>query len=68
MLGYVRSETIRRSDGWRKQEPDSKAMDAYLNARSWDERSFDTAVVVDGAAVETPTHKIDNLKNRTRLS
>ena len=42
----------------------SKWIDSYLNARGWGERSFDTAVVVDGTPKETPTHKIDNFKNR----
>ena len=42
----------------------SKEIDAYLNARGWTERSFDTAVVVDGDSKETPTHKIDNFKDR----
>ena len=42
----------------------SIGIDTFLNARGWTERSFDTAVVVDGVPKETPTHKIDNFKNR----
>ena len=45
----------------------SSGIDEFLNARGWAERSFDTAIVVDGVAKETPTHKIDNFKNRVGM-
>ncbi|MEI8372347.1 MAG: BglII/BstYI family type II restriction endonuclease [Planctomycetota bacterium] len=67
ILGCLDTFVLKRSDvltAGGNKSPISKAIDAYLNARGWDERSFDTAVVVDGVAVETPTHKIDNFKNR----
>jgi hypothetical protein len=44
----------------------SKAIDEFLQAppRSWCERRFDTHIVVDGNDIPSPTHKIDNFKNR----
>jgi len=41
----------------------SKTIDNFLQERGWDERSFDTKLVVDGKEIPSPTHKIDNFKN-----
>lgn len=39
-------------------------LDSHLQRRGWSERSFDIQIHVDGVAIPTPTHKIDNFKNR----
>ena len=67
ILGCLDAFVLKRSDivaaGGNKSEI-SKTIDEFLNSRGWAERSFDTAIVVDGEPKETPTHKIDNFKNR----
>lgn len=42
----------------------ASGIDAFLNARGWQEKEFDTKIVVDDVPKEAPTHKIDNFKNR----
>ena len=43
----------------------SKAIDDFLKkGRGWDEKKFDTKFLIDGNLKESPTHKIDNFKNR----
>jgi len=67
ILSCLDAFTLKRSEvleAGGNKSPISKAIDAHLNERGWGERSFDTAVVVDGASTDTPTHKIDNFKNR----
>lgn len=59
---------LRRSDivqpGGRKS-PISESLDAFWQGeRGWVEKSFDVKIVVDGQVIPTPTHKIDNYKNR----
>lgn len=45
----------------------SNAMDSFLYARDWVEKEFETAVMVDEALMESPTHKVDCYKNRIAL-
>ena len=45
----------------------SAFIDASLYAKGWQEKEFATRVVVDGAARDTPTHKIDCYRNRIAL-
>ena len=49
------------------KSPISLALDEFLHGRGWHEKSFDIKIVVDGAEIPTPTHKIDNFKNRVGL-
>ena len=42
----------------------ARQIDGFLRQRDWEEKSFDTRFVVDGVEVPSPTHKIDNFKNR----
>lgn len=42
-------------------------LDAALYARGWEEKSFDTSIVIDGKRHETPTHKVDCVKGRIAL-
>jgi len=48
------------------KSPISVAIDAFLQnpSRGWKPKSFDIHIVVDGSPIPTPTHKIDNFKNR----
>ena len=39
------------------------AIDGFLFARGWKERSFDIKITIDGAPIPIPTHRIDNFKN-----
>jgi hypothetical protein len=45
----------------------SEEIDGFLAARGWKEQSFDTKIVVDGREIPSPTHKIDNFKNRVGI-
>lgn len=42
-------------------------IDSFLYKRGWAEKQFATHVVVDDMALETPTHKVDCVKNRIAL-
>jgi len=42
-------------------------LDAQLTDRGWQEKAFDTSIVIDGVTYNTPTHKIDCVKNRIAL-
>lgn len=43
------------------------ALDGFLFNRGWAEKQFDIKIVVDGTEYPSPTHKIDNVKNRVGL-
>lgn len=45
----------------------SKFIDSFLFDRGWEEKSFDTQVIVDEYSMDSPTHKIDCYKNRVAL-
>ena len=45
----------------------SAAIDSALYARGWVEKRFQTAIEVDGARSDSPTHQIDCFKNRVAL-
>jgi hypothetical protein len=49
------------------KSPISKGIDGFLQSRGWTPKSFDIKIVVDSAPIPTPTHKIDNFKNRVGL-
>ena len=67
ILDCLDAFTLKRSEviakGGNKTEI-AKGIDQFLNSRGWEEKQFDTRVVVDGVAKDAPTHKIDNFKNR----
>lgn len=46
------------------KSPIAAEIDAFLESRGWSEQSFDTRFLVDGKEIPSPTHKIDNFKNR----
>lgn len=45
----------------------SKSIDGFLYGRGWVEKKFDTKISIDDEGRETPTHKIDCLRNRVAL-
>jgi len=45
----------------------SNAIDSFLFDRGWVEKSFETKMVVDGEAIESPTHQVDCFKNGIAL-
>ena len=45
----------------------SNFIDRYLYERGWEEKEFETHVVVDEQQIDTPTHKIDCFRNRVAL-
>ena len=45
----------------------SESIDSALYARGWVEKKFQTAIEVDGARSDSPTHQIDCFKNRVAL-
>lgn len=45
----------------------AKWVDDFLGARGWREKQFATAMIVDDARLESPTHKVDCYKNRVAL-
>lgn len=70
ILACLRGFTLTKSDvmtAGGSKSPIAKAIDACLTDRGWKERKFDTKIVVDQDEWATPTHKIDNFKNRIGL-
>jgi len=45
----------------------SSFIDSFLAMRGWVEKQFQTAIVVDGERVDSPTHKVDCFKNGIAL-
>ncbi|WP_426035526.1 BglII/BstYI family type II restriction endonuclease [Cypionkella sp. TWP1-2-1b2] len=45
----------------------SAFIDGFLTDRGWVEKQFQTAIEVDGARLDSPTHKIDCFKNGVAL-
>jgi hypothetical protein len=45
----------------------AKAIDSFLYNRSWEEKEFETSVMVDETLMESPTHKVDCYKNSVAL-
>jgi hypothetical protein len=45
----------------------SEDIDSFLYRRHWVEKQFDTQILVDGLANQSPTHKIDCFKNRVAV-
>ena len=45
----------------------SEFLDSYLYERGWEEKEFNTQVVVDAHTMDTPTHKVDCFRNRVAI-
>ncbi len=58
----LRKSYITKGGGGRSDIP--QTLDGFLKKRGWSKRRFDIQVMVDGEPYPTPTHEIDNFKNR----
>lgn len=47
----------------KNKSPISRRVDQVFYGKGWVEKSFDTKIVVDGAASDSPTHKVDCFRN-----
>jgi hypothetical protein len=54
-------------EGGGRKSKVSAAIDDALYQRGWEEKLFNTAIVVDGNRLDSPTHKVDCFKNRVAL-
>ncbi len=64
--------TLRLKKSWITQGGGNKSklsghIDGFLADRGWQEKQFQTAIEVDGARLDSPTHKIDCYKNGIAL-
>lgn len=59
---WLRESWITVGGGGRSEIP--KNIDGFLRDRAWSEKQFDVRILIDGREYPTPTHKIDNVKNR----
>lgn len=48
----------------KNKSPISSGIDQQFYGRGWVEKSFDTKILVDGEAIEVPTHKVDCYRNK----
>lgn len=46
-----------------RKSPTANAIDSYFYRLGWEEKMFDTRIVVDGEEIDSPTHSIDCFKN-----
>lgn len=61
----LRKTAIAVSGG--RKSPVSESIDKFLYQRGWLEKQFDTEIVIDGAGLKSPTHKVDCFRNRVAL-
>jgi hypothetical protein len=70
ILDALRAFRLLRSDilkpGGAKSDISGK-IDGALTARGWQEKGFDTKIIVDDVTHPSPTHKVDCYKNRIAL-
>jgi len=50
-----------------RKSPIASKLDEHFYSLGWEERSFDTKIIVDEATYESPTHGVDCFKNRVAL-
>ena len=67
VLGDFRLKHSAISVGGGNKSAVSGELDAALYARGWAEKKFETAIVLDGVATPSPTHKIDCYKGHVAL-
>lgn len=65
-------ENFRLKESWLtkgggNKSPIAKWVDDFLGCRGWQEKQFRTAIEVDEARIDSPTHKVDCFKNRIAL-
>lgn len=70
ILAMLRAFKLKKSwitEGGGSKTELAKWVDGFLGKRGWQEKQFSTAVIVDDAKLESPTHKVDCYKNRVAL-
>lgn len=70
LIEMLNAFRLKRSDILRaggRKSPISGFLDSFLYARGWEEKMFDTKLIIDDREHDTPTHKIDCYKNRIAL-
>lgn len=50
-----------------RKSPIAIKLDEQFFARGWEEKGFETRIVIDEHEVDSPTHKVDCVKNRIAL-
>lgn len=66
LLAMLRAFRVRKSwitKGGGNKSDISRWMDEFLGDREWEEKHFDTAIIVDANKRESPTHKVNCYKN-----
>lgn len=61
----LRKSSILKPGG--RKSPIAAELDSAFFARGWEEKAFETSVVVDRREIENPTHAIDCYRNRVAL-
>jgi Restriction endonuclease BglII len=61
----LRHSEIRKKGG--RKTAVAEAIDGAFYERKWSERKFETKIVVDGDASDSPTHKVDCFKGKVAL-
>jgi hypothetical protein len=67
VLGEFRLRRSYISEGGGSKSEVSSVIDRSLYDRGWAEKAFDTKILIDNKALESPTHSIDCFKNRVAL-
>ena len=62
---YLKKSDILKPGGG--LSPISKWFNGAFQSRKWNEKAFDTQIVVDRQEINSPTHKVDCVKNRVAL-
>lgn len=61
------TKTALTTAGGNKTKDIAGFIDSALYDRGWEEKKFDTAILVDERRYDSPTHKVDCYKNRVAL-
>ena len=67
VLSGFRLKKSQIAKGGKNKSDVSKAIDTEFYRRGWEEKQFETSIVVDGYTSDSPTHKVDCFKNRVAL-
>ena len=70
VLAVLRDFDFKRSEilmGGGRKSVIAGRIDAFLEARGWEEKKFDTNIRVDGQERDSPTHKVDCFRGRVGL-
>lgn len=63
-FSLLKSDILKPGGG---KSPIARRLDSGFFSLGWEEKSFDTKIIVDDIVHTTPTHKVDCFKNRVAL-